>query len=51
MRYKLTNYEFNVKAIDEENDRQWIIPFDKANTDYQKYLKWVADGNTPEPAE
>ena len=27
------------------------IPFDPANTDYQAYLKWVADGNTPEAAE
>jgi len=27
------------------------IPFDQANTDYQTYLKWVAEGNTPEAAE
>ena len=28
-----------------------IIPFDQANTDYQAYLKWVSEGNIPEPAD
>ena len=28
-----------------------FIPFDPDNTDYQSYLKWVAEGNTPQPAE
>ena len=27
------------------------IPFDLANTDYQEYLKWLEEGNTPLPAE
>ena len=27
------------------------IPFDPANTDYQAYLKWLDEGNTPQEAE
>jgi len=28
-----------------------FIPFDPANTDYQAYLKWLEEGNTPLSAD
>lgn len=28
-----------------------LIPFDPSNTDYQAYLKWLEEGNTPLPAD
>jgi hypothetical protein len=27
------------------------IPLNPANTDYQEYLAWVAEGNTPAPPD
>ena len=45
--YKLLNYPNHVMRLGDYA----CIPFDPANTDYQKYLEWVAAGNTPLPAE
>jgi hypothetical protein len=32
-------------------DGKIAIPFAPANTDYKAYLAWVAEGNTPQPAD
>ncbi len=29
-----------------KDGKEYSIPFDENNTDYQDYLKWVAEGNT-----
>ena len=40
----------NTQIVERLSDSVFI-PFDPDNTDYQAYLKWVAECNTPEPAE
>jgi hypothetical protein len=39
-------YDVILRVADE-----MVIPCVESNTDYQEYLKWVAEGNTPLPAE
>ena len=49
--YKLIKDPFSNKIESVHRSDGWCIPFDPANTDYQIYLKWLAEGNTPEPAD
>jgi hypothetical protein len=46
MTYQLTNYE-TIKRLSDNA----FIPQDPANTDYQQYLLWLEEGNTPLPGD
>jgi len=44
--YKLTNHNSIIRQSDNA-----CIPFAEGNTDYAQYQQWLADGNTPIPAD
>jgi hypothetical protein len=51
--YKLQPYEQIIggyQMVLRLSDNRFI-PFDPDNRDYQEYLKWVAEGNEPLPAD
>lgn len=49
--YKKTNSDTEIKKYSDESSSYSFIPFDPANKDYQEYLAWLEEGNTPEPAD
>tara|TARA_R100001460_G_scaffold49978_1_gene88295 strand:+ start:349 stop:522 length:174 start_codon:yes stop_codon:yes gene_type:complete len=53
--YKLYNVPTEFKGMVMESiirkEDGAMIPKDEANTDYQEYLEWVAEGNTAEAAD
>ena len=48
--FKLVKNEHGVDFSVMRSDG-WSIPFAEDNTDYQQYLAWLAEGNTPQPAD
>ena len=46
---RLAGFDGVVRGVLDNNGTS--IPFDPANTDYQAYLVWLAEGNVPTPAD
>ena len=52
--YKLVKSILTGKEVGVSYEKDGVLysfPFDPDNTDYQAYLKWLEEGNTPLPAD
>lgn len=49
--YKLIKDHDGVVSVVFQIETGKCIPLEPANTDYQKYLEWLAEGNEPLPPE
>jgi hypothetical protein len=47
--YKLIKFQNKINSVMRSDGA--CVPFDPDNKDYQEYLKWIAEGNTPLPAD
>ena len=55
MIYQLQNHPWGgdpvvIKLINDDGSIIWF-PYDPGNRHYQEYLKWLAEGNEPLPAD
>jgi hypothetical protein len=49
--YQLVSYDANQVVLTTHDGLKKHIPFDPANTSYQEYMQWLAEGNEPLPAD
>ena len=49
--YKLQNGQNGQPCAVTIIEQNISIPMDESNSDYKKYLEWIAEGNEPLPAD